>query len=224
MEQEASRRHICGQCGISCSLATRVCQTACCGASWVWGWGFYSGLGWKGVGYLTLSLNSHGPTVRRLGCRSLLDDYHHNEDAHKPTQCWLWIIAKRPGCIAHARTCIARGQYCNSLLTPAISMNFQSLHQPAETSLLLCINATSVITSLVCYLVCVMGLLNAQDIVDNKKLQMRGIIGLYAANAVGDDIEVYKDDSRTEVLCRWVYLCLTLQFSAVAALWCIRHL
>lgn len=42
-----------------------------------------------------------------------------------------------------------------------------------------------------------------QDIVDNKKLQMRGIVGLYAANALGDDIEVYTDDSRTEVLCRW---------------------
>ncbi|KAL0041777.1 hypothetical protein WJX79_004152 [Trebouxia sp. C0005] len=42
-----------------------------------------------------------------------------------------------------------------------------------------------------------------QDIVDNKKLQMRGIVGLYAANAVGDDIEVYKDDSKTDVLCRF---------------------
>ena len=62
-----------------------------------------------------------------------------------------------------------------------------------------------------------------QDIVDNKKLQMQGIVGLYAANAVGDDIEVYKDDSRTEVLCRWVYLCLTLLFPAVAALWHLRY-
>ena len=43
-----------------------------------------------------------------------------------------------------------------------------------------------------------------QDIVSNKKLQMRGIVGIYAANAVGDDIEVYKDDTRTEVACRWV--------------------
>lgn len=33
---------------------------------------------------------------------------------------------------------------------------------------------------------------------------MRGIVGLYAANAVGDDIEVYEDDSRTDVLCRFV--------------------
>lgn len=69
-----------------------------------------------------------------------------------------------------------------------------------------------------------MSLLFVQDIVDNKKLQMRGIIGLYAANTVGDDIEVYKDDSRTEVLCRWVYLCLTLQFTAVAAQWRMRYL
>ena len=64
-----------------------------------------------------------------------------------------------------------------------------------------------------------MAFLVVQDIVDNKKLQMRGIIGLYAANAVGDDIEVYKDDSRTEVLCRCVSLPLTLQSTAVAALW-----
>ncbi|KAL3131106.1 hypothetical protein ABBQ38_000415 [Trebouxia sp. C0009 RCD-2024] len=42
-----------------------------------------------------------------------------------------------------------------------------------------------------------------QDIVEKKKLQMRGIVGLYAANTVGDDIEIYKDDSRTEVLCRF---------------------
>ena len=57
-----------------------------------------------------------------------------------------------------------------------------------------------------------MNILVVQDIVDNKKLQMRGIIGLYAANAVGDDIEVYKDDSRAEVLCRWVHLCTSQQW------------
>ena len=43
-----------------------------------------------------------------------------------------------------------------------------------------------------------------QDIVKDQKLQMRGIVGVYAANSVGDDIEVYQDDSRTEVLCRLV--------------------
>ena len=41
-----------------------------------------------------------------------------------------------------------------------------------------------------------------QDIVANKKLTMRGIVGIYAANTVGDDIEIYSDDSRSEVACR----------------------
>ena len=41
-----------------------------------------------------------------------------------------------------------------------------------------------------------------QDIVKNKKLTMRGIVGIYAANAMGDDIEMYTDDTRAEVLCR----------------------
>ena len=39
-----------------------------------------------------------------------------------------------------------------------------------------------------------------EDIVDNKKLQARAVIGLVPANAVGDDIELYTDESRTEVL------------------------
>jgi hypothetical protein len=29
---------------------------------------------------------------------------------------------------------------------------------------------------------------------------VRGIVGLYAANAVGDDVELYTDDTRTDVL------------------------
>lgn len=38
-----------------------------------------------------------------------------------------------------------------------------------------------------------------QDIVAGKKLRMVGIVGIYAANTVGDDIEVYIDESRAEV-------------------------
>ena len=38
-----------------------------------------------------------------------------------------------------------------------------------------------------------------QDIIDNKKLTLVGIVGLYAANSVGDDIEVYADETRNEV-------------------------
>eukprot|EP00897_Mesotaenium_endlicherianum_P008500 jgi/Mesen1/7679/ME000401S07012 len=40
-----------------------------------------------------------------------------------------------------------------------------------------------------------------RDIVARGLLRVRGIVGLYAANAVGDDIEVYADEGRSEVLC-----------------------
>merc|ERR1719199_2158965 len=32
-----------------------------------------------------------------------------------------------------------------------------------------------------------------QEFIDNKSVQMHGLVGIYPANAVGDDIEVYKD-------------------------------
>jgi 5-methyltetrahydrofolate--homocysteine methyltransferase len=35
--------------------------------------------------------------------------------------------------------------------------------------------------------------------VKNKRLRMVGIVGIYPANSVGDDIEVYTDESRAEV-------------------------
>ncbi len=39
-----------------------------------------------------------------------------------------------------------------------------------------------------------------RDIIDNKKLRARGVIGLFPANSVGhDDIEIYTDDSRDQV-------------------------
>ena len=39
-----------------------------------------------------------------------------------------------------------------------------------------------------------------QRIIDEKWLQAKGVIGLYPANSVDDDIEVYSDESRTEVI------------------------
>ncbi|GJP56944.1 hypothetical protein CLOM_g15996 [Closterium sp. NIES-68] len=39
-----------------------------------------------------------------------------------------------------------------------------------------------------------------RDIVENKKLTVRGIVGIYPANSVGDDIVLYKDESRSEVV------------------------
>jgi 5-methyltetrahydrofolate--homocysteine methyltransferase len=38
------------------------------------------------------------------------------------------------------------------------------------------------------------------EILDQNLLTVRGIVGLYAANAVGDDVELYTDDTRTDVL------------------------
>ncbi|GAA0685672.1 methionine synthase [Marinobacterium maritimum] len=39
-----------------------------------------------------------------------------------------------------------------------------------------------------------------RDIIDNKKLRARGVIGLFPANSTGhDDIEIYTDDSREQV-------------------------
>ena len=39
-----------------------------------------------------------------------------------------------------------------------------------------------------------------QDIVNGKLLRARAVYGFYPANSVGDDIELYTDESRTEVL------------------------
>lgn len=40
----------------------------------------------------------------------------------------------------------------------------------------------------------------------NKSLKLTAILGFYAANSVGDDVEVYADESRTEVLCKFAGL------------------
>src|SRR5690606_21895778 len=39
-----------------------------------------------------------------------------------------------------------------------------------------------------------------RNLVDNKLLTANGVIGFWPANNIGDDIELYTDDSRTEVL------------------------
>ncbi|MGF7079282.1 methionine synthase [Mucilaginibacter sp. UYCu711] len=41
-----------------------------------------------------------------------------------------------------------------------------------------------------------------KEIVDNNLLQANGVIGFWPANAVGDDIELYTDESRTQLLSR----------------------
>ncbi len=39
-----------------------------------------------------------------------------------------------------------------------------------------------------------------EDIVNNKKLQAKAVCGIFPANSVGDSVEIYKDESRKEVL------------------------
>merc|ERR1719399_1326228 len=45
-----------------------------------------------------------------------------------------------------------------------------------------------------------------QEFVKSKELQMHGIVGIYRANSVGDDIEVYSDESATDVKCKFFTL------------------
>jgi len=45
-----------------------------------------------------------------------------------------------------------------------------------------------------------------KDFTDNKKLQLHGIMGIYPANAVGEDIEVYTDESRGTKKCSFFSL------------------
>jgi len=45
-----------------------------------------------------------------------------------------------------------------------------------------------------------------QEFVKSKELQMHGIVGIYRANAVGDDIEVYTDESATDAQCKFYTL------------------
>ena len=42
-----------------------------------------------------------------------------------------------------------------------------------------------------------------QEIVEQKLLRLKGIVGIYPANSVGDDIEIYADKDRGQVQCRF---------------------
>jgi 5-methyltetrahydrofolate--homocysteine methyltransferase len=45
-----------------------------------------------------------------------------------------------------------------------------------------------------------------QEFVKSKELQMHAIVGIYRANSVGDDIEVYTDESTSEAKCKFFTL------------------
>ncbi|MGW8123136.1 methionine synthase [Roseivirga echinicomitans] len=47
------------------------------------------------------------------------------------------------------------------------------------------------------------------EVIEKNLLQANGVVGLYPANSVGDDIEVYTDDTRTEI--KTVFRCLRQQ-------------
>lgn len=42
-----------------------------------------------------------------------------------------------------------------------------------------------------------------QEVVEKKLLKLKGIVGIYPANSVADDIEIYTDEDRREVQCRF---------------------
>jgi 5-methyltetrahydrofolate--homocysteine methyltransferase len=43
-------------------------------------------------------------------------------------------------------------------------------------------------------------------IVAEKLLTARGVFGFWPANSLGDDVEIYRDESRTEVMARFYFL------------------
>ena len=45
-----------------------------------------------------------------------------------------------------------------------------------------------------------------KEIVDGKLLEMKGVVGIWAANTVGDDVEVYAGEERSEVLGKFCML------------------
>merc|ERR1719379_1483715 len=43
-----------------------------------------------------------------------------------------------------------------------------------------------------------------KEMIDNKSLQQHGIVGIYHANSVGDDIEVYTDETKKDLRCKFL--------------------
>lgn len=56
---------------------------------------------------------------------------------------------------------------------------------------------------------------------ENKSLRLNGIIGLFPANSVGDDIEVYTDDTRTNVQCKFFGLRQQAERDGAKAYFCL---
>ena len=56
---------------------------------------------------------------------------------------------------------------------------------------------------------------------DDKSLLLNGIIGLFPANSVGDDIEVYTDDTRNDVQCKLLGLRQQAERDGAKAYFCL---
>ena len=66
---------------------------------------------------------------------------------------------------------------------------------------------------------------DAQDllarIVEDKLLTARGVYGFWPANALGDDVEIYRDESRTKVITRFYFLRQQMQKPAGQTNYCL---
>ncbi|MCW5553598.1 MAG: methionine synthase [Verrucomicrobiae bacterium] len=59
------------------------------------------------------------------------------------------------------------------------------------------------------------------DIVAQELLRLRAVYGFFPANSVGDDVEVYADESRTRVLTRFHFLRQQMEKADGAPNWCL---
>jgi 5-methyltetrahydrofolate--homocysteine methyltransferase len=59
------------------------------------------------------------------------------------------------------------------------------------------------------------------EFVANQSLQLRAAYGLFPANAVGDDVEIYTDESRTQVLTKFHFLRQQIEKGDGTPNWCL---
>jgi 5-methyltetrahydrofolate--homocysteine methyltransferase len=60
-----------------------------------------------------------------------------------------------------------------------------------------------------------------RKIVDEKLLQPRGVYGIFPANRIGDDVELYTDESRTKVLTKFHFLRQQIAKENGSPNWCL---
>ena len=60
-----------------------------------------------------------------------------------------------------------------------------------------------------------------EEIVSKKLIQPRGVYGFFPANRVGDDVELYTDESRAKVLSRFHFLRQQIEKGDGTPNWCL---